>query len=122
MCIPSRPAKPSQSIGGKSGTYISRTSALSKGGSNASIILLKGRVNKAPVTQAPAIAAPEKPDLGLTAAGNTIEKTMQLAGGIGTIESIQASARSAENLTLESPFGLYSQRVQRAKSRLSIAM
>jgi hypothetical protein len=106
MCIPSRPAEPRQFIGGTPGTYGSYTSTP-----------LKGRA-----AQAPAIAEPEKPDLGLTAAGNTIQKTMPLAGGIGTIESIQASAQSAENLTLDSPFGLDSQRVQRAKSRLSIAM
>lgn len=108
MCIssPGQPANPNRFSGGKPGNYGSYTSTP-----------LKGRLE-----QAPAPVEPAKPDLGLTATGNTIQKTMPLAGGIGTIESIQASAQSAENLALDSPFGLDSQRVQRAKSRLSIAM
>ena len=48
---------------------------------------------------------------------------MALPGGLGTIESMtpQAEALSAVP-TLDSPFGLESQRVKRAKARLSIAM
>lgn len=61
-------------------------------------------------------------DLGVPNYGNQVLQSLQLPNGLATIESIQASAQSAENLTLDSPFGLDSQRVQRAKSRLSIAM
>jgi hypothetical protein len=41
--------------------------------------------------------------------------------GLGTIESVQLSDRSAEAPVLENPFGLESQRVKREKARLTIA-
>lgn len=58
-----------------------------------------------------------------TSSTNTILSTMALPGGLGTIESMtpQAEALSAVP-TLDSPFGLESQRVKKAKARLSIAM
>ena len=54
---------------------------------------------------------------------NTVLSTMALPGGLGTIESMapQSEVLSAVP-TLDSPFGLESQRVKKAKARLSIAM
>ena len=77
---------------------------------------------RAPEPAPPLPLTPLAP-LPATGAGNTILSTMTLPGGLGTIESMtpQSEALSAVP-TLDSPFGLESQRVKRAKARLSIAM
>lgn len=70
----------------------------------------------------PTPPTPENPWAKIPDYGNNIVSTMSLPNnGLGTIESIQSSSRSAEAPELGSPLGLESQRVKREKARLTIA-
>jgi hypothetical protein len=74
-------------------------------------------------TPTPEAPAPS-PNMGITqdpASGNTIQQSMTLSGGLGTIESISSFNKYTEAPALDSPFGMESQRVKREKARLSIA-
>lgn len=69
----------------------------------------------APAPEAPWAQGP--PDYG-----NTIQSTMSLPNsGLGTIESVQPSDKSAEAPVLGNPLGSESQRVKKEKARLTIA-
>ena len=71
----------------------------------------------APVDPVAPVALPS------TTSSNTILSTMSLPGGLGTIESMTPQLGALSTIpTLDSPFGSESQRVKRAKARLSIAM
>jgi hypothetical protein len=72
----------------------------------------------APVA-APVVApasAPVVPDYG-----NQVIQSMQLPGGLATIESLTASPVTLNAPDLQDPMGEFSQRVQRRKAQLSIA-